>query len=175
MSSRDLVRFALSLDDIIVPDITERLPGRGIWVSSQREILQKIEKKDFFSRAFKKKVEIPANIVEATVSASLAYVISLFALARKAGVVASGCETVKKACCKKPAAVYCLASDYSAASLEKIPGFTRDVSKIGCLDRYELGQVFGADHIVYAALFGHNRLILRIVREAGRLGSMRCG
>ena len=37
---RGLIRFAVSPDGIIVPDVLEKLPGRGIWVSADRAALE---------------------------------------------------------------------------------------------------------------------------------------
>jgi hypothetical protein len=36
-----------------VPDILEKLPGRGIWVSADRDALDKAVKKNLFARAAK--------------------------------------------------------------------------------------------------------------------------
>ena len=48
---RGLIRFVVSPDGVVVPDVLERLPGRGIWVSADRAALDLAVKKNLFSRA----------------------------------------------------------------------------------------------------------------------------
>ena len=38
-----LIRFVVGPESQIVPDVLEKLPGRGIWVSADREALDKAE------------------------------------------------------------------------------------------------------------------------------------
>ncbi|HET6224250.1 MAG TPA: DUF448 domain-containing protein, partial [Dongiaceae bacterium] len=35
----DLVRFVVGPDGVLVPDVAGRLPGRGLWVKAQRDVL----------------------------------------------------------------------------------------------------------------------------------------
>jgi predicted RNA-binding protein YlxR (DUF448 family) len=44
-----LIRFAVSPDGDVVPDIAAKLPGRGIWVSADRAILERAIAKNHFS------------------------------------------------------------------------------------------------------------------------------
>ena len=48
-----LIRFAVSPDGQVVPDLAEKLPGRGIWVSADRAAVEKAVKKGLFARAAK--------------------------------------------------------------------------------------------------------------------------
>ena len=50
-STYGLVRFVVGPDGGIVPDLAEKLPGRGIWLSSDRDSLRTAVKKRAFSRA----------------------------------------------------------------------------------------------------------------------------
>ena len=34
-----LIRFVLGPDDTVVPDVLEKLPGRGMWVTADRAVL----------------------------------------------------------------------------------------------------------------------------------------
>ena len=59
MPTHGLIRFVVSPDGMIVPDLGERLPGRGIWVSADRSaIMQAVERK-LFARAAKAQVNVP--------------------------------------------------------------------------------------------------------------------
>ena len=46
-----LIRFVIGPESQIAPDLAEKLPGRGIWVSADRAALAKAAKKGLFARA----------------------------------------------------------------------------------------------------------------------------
>ena len=48
LKKADLIRFVVAPDGVLVPDLQEKLPGRGIWLSSSREHLELARKKGFF-------------------------------------------------------------------------------------------------------------------------------
>ena len=50
-----LIRFVIGPEAQIVPDVLEKLPGRGIWVTSDRDALEKAVTKGLFSRGAKQK------------------------------------------------------------------------------------------------------------------------
>jgi len=41
-----LVRFVLSPEGVIFPDLAEKLPGRGIWVTANRDLIAKAAAKE---------------------------------------------------------------------------------------------------------------------------------
>ena len=47
----ELVRFVVDPDGRIVPDVAARLPGRGLWLSAERDIVAKAVTKRLFARA----------------------------------------------------------------------------------------------------------------------------
>ena len=49
-----LIRFAVGPGGQIAPDLAEKLPGRGIWVSADRAALEKAAAKGLFARAAKR-------------------------------------------------------------------------------------------------------------------------
>ena len=46
-----LIRFVVGPDSDLVPDLRARLPGRGIWVSTDRKALETAVKKNLFAKA----------------------------------------------------------------------------------------------------------------------------
>ena len=54
-----LVRFVLGPDATVWPDVMEKLPGRGAWVSADRAAIDLAVKKKLFARAFKAQVRAP--------------------------------------------------------------------------------------------------------------------
>jgi len=166
-----LIRFVVGPDNQIVPDLLEKLPGRGIWVSADRAALQKAAAKGLFARAAKQPVKVPDDLV-AMVEALLAKrVINLLSLARKGGGAVAGYEKVKSALGKDEADVLIQASDGSERGKSKLStpygGFF-----IGWLTASELGQAFGRQTTIHAAL-GAGGLSQRVVEDAARLKGMR--
>jgi uncharacterized protein len=51
-----MLRFALSPDGSVVPDIRRKLPGRGVWTRLSFETVSRAAAKQAFSRAFRAKV-----------------------------------------------------------------------------------------------------------------------
>ena len=47
----ELVRFVVAPDKSVVPDLAERLPGRGLWLSASRETVNTACAKHLFAKA----------------------------------------------------------------------------------------------------------------------------
>ena len=64
----DMIRFIVGPNNEVIPDISEKLPGRGIWVKSNRSFLEKALSKKLFIKSAKYKVTVRhdlINLVEA--------------------------------------------------------------------------------------------------------------
>ena len=59
-----LIRFVVGPDDQIVPDLLEKLPGRGIWVTADRSTLEQAVKKRLFARGAKQAVTVPDGLID---------------------------------------------------------------------------------------------------------------
>lgn len=166
-----LIRFVTGPDGQIAPDLAEKLPGRGIYVSADRAALEKAVQKRLFARAARQAVEVPGDLV-AQVEAGLALrVTNLISLARKGGGAIAGYEKVKDWLQKEEAAVLLQASDGSARGKSKLSTpYGGDF--IGWLTSDELGRAFGKDSTIHAAL-GAGGLCQRVVDEAARLKGLR--
>lgn len=166
-----LIRFVVGPDGGIVPDLLEKLPGRGIWVAAEREALDKAVAKGLFARAAKQPVTVPDDLV-AKLEAGLAdRVIHLVSLARKAGQAVAGYEKVKDWLAKEEARVLIQASDGSARGKSKL-STPYGGRFIGCLTASELGLAFGRENVIHGALAGGG-LTTRVVEEAAKLSGLR--
>ena len=154
-----------------MPDVLEKLPGRGIWVSADREALDKAVAKKLFARAAKAPVTVPADLVAQVETQLVARVTGLLALARKSGDAVAGYERVKDWLGKDEADVLIQASDGSGRGKSKLS--TPYGGKfIGWLTADELGLAFGRETVIHAAL-GTGGLGKRVVEEAARLKGLR--
>lgn len=166
-----LIRFVSGPDGLVVPDLAEKLPGRGIWVVADRAAIDKAAAKGLFSRAAKATVKAPeglADLVEAGVARRL---VELVSLARKSGCAVAGFEKVKGWLAEGRAKVLLQASDGSERGKGKL--WTPTGGRwFGCLTASELGLSFGRDHVIHGALAAGG-LTDKVILEAGRLTGLR--
>ncbi len=167
-----LIRFVVGPAGEVVPDLAERLPGRGLWVSATREALGRAAAKNLFSRAAKAQVSVPEGLI-ATLDALLARrLIDHLAMARKAGLAFSGFDTVKARLKTGPVAALIEAADGSEQGRAKLRPLAGTAPRVACLSGAELGLAFGRDHVIHAALEAGG-ITERVLREARRLGGVR--
>ncbi|MEC7298241.1 RNA-binding protein [Pseudooceanicola nitratireducens] len=166
-----MIRFVVGPDNMIVPDLMEKLPGRGIWVSSDRTALDTAVAKKLFARAAKQPVTLPEDLTGLVETALVNRVTSLLAMARKSGDAVAGYEKVKDWLSKDYADVLIQASDGSERGKNKL-STPYEGSFIGWLTSNELGLAFGRETVIHAAL-GTGGLSKRVVEEAARLRGLR--
>jgi len=166
-----LIRFVAGPDGQVVPDILGKLPGRGVYVVSQRAALQYAVDKKLFARGLKQPVQVPDGLIDEIEKQLVTRVVTLISLARKSGKAVTGYEKVKSWLMMEEAQVLIQAVDGSGRGKSKLstPHFG---SYIGWLTADELGMAFGRQTVIHAAL-GTGGLTKRVVKEAQRLQGMR--
>jgi uncharacterized protein len=167
-----LIRFVVGPDSELVPDLREKLPGRGIWVAADRAALDKAVAKNLFARAARQPVVVPEGLADRIEAAMAGRVVELISLARKAGAAVTGYEKVKDWLVKDQAEVLIQASDGSERGKTKLRPPGKDGRFIGCLTARELGLAFGRENVIHGALAAGG-LTARVVEEAAKLSGLR--
>ncbi len=167
-----LIRFAVTPDGQVVPDLAEKLPGRGIWVAADRAALDAAVKKRLFARAARQQVTVPDTLAADVERLLCARVIELISLARRAGQAVAGYEKVKAWLDSGEAEMLIQASDGSERGKRKLHAPAGKVTYIGVLTASELGLAFGRESVIHSALSGGG-LSRRVVEEAARLTGLR--
>ena len=90
-----LIRFVTSPDGVVVPDILEKLPGRGYYVAADLHLLEDAVKRKVFARGAKTQVSVPEDLISQIDRQLARRVIDLVSIARKAGKAVTGFEKVK--------------------------------------------------------------------------------
>jgi predicted RNA-binding protein YlxR (DUF448 family)/ribosomal protein L30E len=113
-----LLRFVLAPDGTVVPDIMNKLPGRGAYTCMRASCISKACERNQFSRAFRCDVPVSADpgALRAWVIRSMEERISSYlALANKAGKVVSGSDQVAEMLKRKTSVrkIILLATDIS--------------------------------------------------------------
>jgi predicted RNA-binding protein YlxR (DUF448 family) len=166
-----LIRFVADPDGQVVPDIGERLPGRGVYVAADRASLDRAVAKKLFARGLKAPVTVPGGLTDLVEVLLVRRLIDLISLARKSGDAVAGYEKVKAWLDTERATVLIQAVDGSGRGKSKLstPHFG---SYIGWLTADELGMAFGRQTVIHAAL-ASGGLAKRVVEEAQRLRGLR--
>jgi predicted RNA-binding protein YlxR (DUF448 family) len=167
-----LIRFCLGPEDLVVPDILGRLPGRGFYVSADRAAIDKAVKKGLFARAARQPVKLPEDMTNLIEDLLTRRVIDLISMARKANGAVMGYEKVKDWLAKDKARVLLQASDGSERGKTKLRAPEGPNGFVGILTAGELGLAFGRERAIHAALAAGG-LTARVVEEAARLSGLR--
>lgn len=176
-----LLRFALSPDGVVIPDVAAKLPGRGAWVTARREHVETAAKRGLFARAFKAPARAGADLADQTDAALYRRCFDLIGLGRKAGALTVGFEQVEAAIRSREALGLIEASDGAADGREKLvklafglwgPNWAMGLGLVGCFTAAELGMALGRDRVVHAAWL-QARLARVWAVETGRLSGFR--
>ncbi len=166
-----LIRFVRDPDGVAVPDLDEKLPGRGAWITAARPVLDKAVRRNPFPRAFRTETRIQPDLVDLLERLLRKKCLELIGLAKGAGQLVSGYDKVEEWARAGRIAVMLLASDAGPSGDEKGRRLGRGLPLVDRFDRHELGLALGGENVVHAAV-APGRLAERLAREAGRLGGV---
>ncbi len=169
-----LVRFVLDPEGTVVPDIEGRLPGRGMWLSAERDVVHTAVSKGLFSKAARRRVTVPPDLGERIEALLVKRCIELIGLARRAGQAVVGFEKVTSALKAGTRGIILAASDGAEAGRAQIRALAGGYPVVSALRGAELGAAFGRDHAVHA-LVTAGTLAQGVLRETGRLDTLRTG
>ena len=167
-----LIRFVVGPDGALVPDLAERLPGRGLWLTATREAVATAVKRRAFSRAARAPVTVPPDLADRLEALLAARLTDAVALARKAGLAVTGFEKVKARLKNGPVGALLEARDGSPQGRARLRPMAGTAPVIDALDSGELGLAFGRDFVIHAALNAGGTTD-RVLREAQRLSGFR--
>ena len=166
-----LLRFVVTPDNMIVADVLEKLPGKGIWLGCSKELLEKTLRGGLFAHVTKKPITVPETLLDDVEQILTNRVISLISLARKSGRAVAGYEKVKDWLSKDLATVLVQSQDGSKRGKSKL-STPRGGTFIDCLKTSELGLAFGRQTVIHCAL-ASGGITQRVVHDALRLKGLR--
>lgn len=155
----DMIRFVLSPEGAVVPDLKKILPGRGVWVSGKAGMVAKAVRSGAFARAFKRPVSVDPNLPVLIEGLLVRNVVQSLSLANKAGLVVAGAFQVEKALESEEPAVVFHARDGGPDGDRKIRQvMARNaidpaaVFRIDFFTAEEIGLALGRTSVVHAAV-----------------------
>ncbi len=171
-SREDMVRFVVDPGGRIVPDVEETLPGRGLWLTARRDIVETACAKKSFAKAAKRPVDTPAGLADEVERLLRRRCLDGLGLARRAGRLAVGFEAVRGWLQENRAAVVLTAADAAEGGAGKLRALATGLPVLDVFSSAELARALGREHAVHAAL-APGRLTDTIMRETVRLAGFR--
>lgn len=148
----ELLRFVVGPDATIVPDISGRLPGRGLWTVARRDIVQQAVAKRLFARAARAQVTADAALADRVERLLAERCCEWLGLARRAGQAVAGFVKVRDLLAAGEASVLVEAADGGADSRGKLQALAPGLPVVDGLRSAELSAALGREHVVHAAV-----------------------
>jgi predicted RNA-binding protein YlxR (DUF448 family) len=166
----ELIRFVVSPQGEVIPDLKRKLPGRGLWVSASRHAVAEAVRRNHFSKGFRRDVRVAPMLVSDTEALLVRSAVEALAMAAKAGQVISGFGKVEDALRQRQAqgrtqaSIQALihASDGAVDGIRKLDAIVRQNSGINdesnqfpvvtALTSEQLDLALGRSNVIHAAL-----------------------
>ena len=169
-----LLRFVLDPEGTVRPDLDARLPGRGMWLSADRNVVNKAVARNLFAKAARAPARVAADLVEQIEGLLVRRALATLGLARRAGQVALGFEQVRQWLRSGSAAVLVAAHDGAADGRRKLRRLAPDLPLIVAFSSPELGAALGRESLVHVAV-APGGLARRLLEDVERLAGFRAG
>ncbi|RAU21919.1 hypothetical protein CU669_11520 [Paramagnetospirillum kuznetsovii] len=170
----ELLRFVVAPDGMLVPDMGHALPGRGIWLSPRRDVVNTAVAKRLFAKAARRQVSVPEDLAERVGELLARRCLDALGLARRAGQAVMGFEKVCAEVRAGRAGLVLAARDASRDGRDKVRALGAGLAVIELFDGAELGAVFGRETAVHVCM-SPGKLALRLQGEAAMLAGFRDG
>ncbi len=157
-----------------MPDLAGRLPGRGLWVTASRPVLETAVTKGAFGRAARVAVRVPDGLADRVEELLARSCVGLLGMARSAGALTFGFDRVSAMLSRGEAGLVLQAPDGSSGGRRRLGGQAGDVPVVAALSAGELGEAVGRERVVHAAI-ARGRMAERVAAEARRLAGFRPG
>lgn len=154
----ELLRFALGPDNVLVPDVDAKAPGRGVWITLSEVMVAEAVQKKAFARGLKQAVEMPPDLAQLARRRLEERLLGAFGLARKAGQLVTGAAKVEAAISGKTITALFTASDAAEDGRRKMRNalYARypdsGVPHYDLLQSRQMGLALGLENVIHAAL-----------------------
>jgi uncharacterized protein len=161
----ELIRFVVSPEGGLTPDLAHKLPGRGLWVKADRSSLDVAIKKNLFARAAKRQVRVEPGLIDQVHGLLRQRCLQILGLARREGQLLTGFEKIQTAL-KSPKATSSLgwlveatdgAEDGRRKLLNIIDARQLKTKVAGCFNNEELSLALGLENAIHVAILEGRR------------------
>jgi len=155
----EMIRFVAGPDGAVVPDLKRRLPGRGVWVTARRRVVEEAVRRRVFGRGLKCEIKAPADLPEVLDALLERSALDALSMAHKAGLVVLGFAKVEAAVARGPVIALLRARDAGAHAGRKLATALRrradsrtDGKIVEAFTSAQLDLALGRLNVVHAAL-----------------------
>jgi len=167
-----LLRFVVAPDGDVVADMDGRLPGRGLWLRSRRDMVKTACAGNLFAKASGGRATATADLAERVEERLTRRCLDLIGLARRAGQVATGFEKVRVWLRAGKAGVLLAAADGADGGRAKLRALASGMSVLEAFSGAQLGAALGRESAGHVAV-ARGGLAERLMREVERLRAVR--
>ena len=171
-----LIRLVASEAGEILPDISGKLPGRGVWVTADRAIVSQATTTKHGTKRLGQALggDIPPNLMARIETMLVTRCQQILGIGRRGGLVIGGGGAIKAAKNSPSIDWLIIASDASPREASAMRASTRPQHQCVALHSSEIGPVFGRESLVFAASFvSSSRYSQSLAKELRRLDGMR--
>ena len=154
-----LIRFVAGPDGSVVPDLKRKLPGRGVWVTADRNHVEKAVEKSLFARGLKTNAKADPELPGTLETLLLDQALAALGMARKAGECVTGSGKVEGAIRNGKAIAVLHASGGAEDGLRKLKQAATAVSRGAeslqiwrVFTAQQLSLALGVENVIHAAL-----------------------
>lgn len=176
-----MLRFALSADGVVTPDIRRRLPGRGVWIRLDATTVRQAAARQVFARAFRAKAEAAPGLADDVDRLLEADALQFLSLVNKAGQIVAGAFKVEAAIASGKVVGLIHASDGSVdgalkldRQLRSLEGEAAAAPRINIFASRQLDLALGRTNVIHAALIA-GEASAAFLAKAERLTQFRTG
>lgn len=164
-----MVRFVVARDHALVPDLAERLPGRGIWLKAEGDMLEAARVRGELARVVGRRsgapVVVPSDLRARLVAEFGRRITELLGMARRAGQVTSDRAALGASRAAGCVGLLLVATDATEQERAHFPG-----AVVAGLSRAAFGAIFGCRSLAHV---GVRRGRLAAAIESAALRRMR--
>jgi uncharacterized protein len=149
----ELIRFVLSPDGTVVPDLKRKLPGRGVWVSASHTTVSEAMKRNLFARGFGEPAKAPDDLADRAGQLLRTEAVGMLSLARKAGNAVSGFVKVETVLNKAKVRMLLHSPNAAADGIRKLDRLAGPEVLISSdFLAAELNLAFASENVIHAAI-----------------------
>jgi uncharacterized protein len=158
----ELIRFVVSPQSEVIPDLKRKLPGRGLWVSASHRTVAEAVRRNQFSKGFRRELRVAQTLAADCESLLVRSAIDALAMAAKAGQIVSGFSKVQGALEQGHVEALIHASDGAVDGIRKLDAIVRQNAGINdesrkfpvvtALTSEQLDLALGRSNVIHAAL-----------------------
>jgi predicted RNA-binding protein YlxR (DUF448 family) len=176
----ELIRFVVDPDGFVVPDLANRLPGRGAWVLCDRNAVAAAASSKAFARSLHRQVTAPADLPDLVERLMVRRALEALSLATKAGIVVTGFTRVECAIAAGEASLLVHGADAAVDGAEKLDRKFKAMARaadraapiIRELTIEQMSLATGRSNVVHAAL-SRGGATTSFLKETARLARYR--